>query len=357
MTDERTYQLAIAALYCHRVRIGLQMVQHYGSAQEAWLHIQDAKKEAAMQRALAEQEWMVRHDIRAHFCTDDSYPYRLKECPDSPLMIFTKGKAELNRGKFISIVGTRGATPRGRDLTRKLVLDLARLCPDVTIVSGLAYGIDIAAHRAALEAGLPTLIVPAHGLDRIYPTIHRPIAIEALREGGIVTEYMSGTSPEKLNFVARNRIVAGLSDAVVVTESRAQGGSLITANMAIDYDRELFTFPGRPTDIESEGCNQLIRDQRAQLILSAEDLVKAMQWESAPAQDVVEPTLFDETASLSLKEREVIKKIREQEDGIHINMIVLETSLPYREVASALMILEMQNLIQALPGGMYRAIK
>lgn len=357
MNDELTYQLALSALYCHRVRIGLQMIDHYGSAEEAWKHIQDPKKADSWERAQREADWMVRHDIRGHFCTDDSYPYRLRECPDRPLMLFTKGKSELNQGRFVSIVGTRGASQRGRDLTRKLVLDLARMCPDVTIVSGLAYGIDVAAHRAALEAGLPTLIVPAHGLDRIYPTLHRPIAIEALREGGIATEYMSGTTPEKMNFVARNRIVAGLADAVVVVESRAQGGSLITANMAIDYNRELFTFPGRPTDIESEGCNQLIRDQKAQLILGAEDLVKAMHWEPASSQEVIQPTLFNESVSLSLKEREVLKKIREQEDGIHINMIVLETALQYQDVASALMMLEMQNLVRALPGGMYRAIK
>lgn len=357
MTDELIYQLALSRLYRHSVRKGLVLLRECGSASEAWAHVVDERKGEMLERAKQEQEFILRHDVRTLFCTEEAYPKRLKECPDMPLMLYTKGNVQLDEGKFVSVVGTRAASERGRDLTRRLVLDLARMCPDVTIVSGLAYGVDVAAHRAALEAGIPTLIIPAHGLDRIYPNLHRPVAVQALANGGIVTEYMSGTNADKMNFVARNRIVAGLADAVVVVESRKQGGSLITANMAVDYDRDLFTFPGRPTDVESAGCNDLIRNHQAQLIESAEDLVKAMMWQQDDKPQLKQPELFDSEATLSLSERMIWRKLQEQEEGMHINMVVMETQLQYAEVASAMMSLEMLGYVRALPGGMFRSIK
>jgi DNA processing protein len=237
-------------------------------------------------------------------------------------------------------------------LARRLVLELAQECPDVTIISGLAYGIDVAAHRAAIEADLQTLIIPAHGLDRIYPAVHRPVAVEALRNGGILTEYMSGTEPEKINFVARNRIVAGLADAVVVVESRNRGGSLITAGLATDYNRDLFAFPGRPGDEEYRGCNDLIRLQRATLIDSAHDLVQAMGWQT---QQPKQTRLF-EGAEPTEDEGKLIRLLRQAEDGMHINQLVAQSGMDYAKVSGELIMLEMEGKVRAVAGGIYRAV-
>jgi DNA processing protein len=267
-------------------------------------------------------------------------------------MLFGKGRINHSEGKMVSVVGTRRATERGKELARRLVLELAQECPDVTIISGLAYGIDVAAHRAAIEADLQTLIIPAHGLDRIYPAVHRPVAVEALRNGGILTEYMSGTEPEKINFVARNRIVAGLADAVVVVESRNRGGSLITAGLATDYNRDLFAFPGRPGDEEYRGCNDLIRLQRATLIDSAHDLVQAMGWQT---QQPKQTRLF-EGGEPTEDEGKLIRLLRQAEDGMHINQLVAQSGMDYAEVSGELIMLEMEGKVRAVAGGIYRAV-
>ncbi|MBR6017586.1 MAG: DNA-processing protein DprA [Paludibacteraceae bacterium] len=348
--DELLYQLALVALYPYRLRLARQLLSRYGTAREAWEQLDEPGKAAAWQRAEQEAEFIQRHGIQTWFCTDEDYPRRLRQCADYPIMLFGKGNIRHSEGKMVSVVGTRRATERGKELTRRLVLELAQLCPDVTIISGLAYGIDVAAHRAALEADLPTIIVPAHGLDRIYPSVHRQVAVEALQQGGILTEYMSGNEPEKSHFVARNRIVAGLADAVVVAESRAHGGSLITANMAIDYNRDLFAFPGRPGDEEYRGCNDLIRLQKATLIDSAMDLVQAMNWQPAEPQPANEPTLFEST------DTPILALVRSAEDGIPINSIVEETGMDYSEVSAELVMLELEGKVRALPGGIYRIL-
>ena len=348
MQSELIYQLALVALFPYRLRQAHQLLHRYGTAKAAWENADEETKPLAWQRAEQEAEFIRKHAIQTWFCTDDNYPRRLRECPDRPLMLFGKGNIRHSEGKFVSVVGTRRATERGKELTRRFVLDLAQLCPDVTIVSGLAYGIDVAAHRAALEAELPTIIVPAHGLDRIYPAVHRQVAVEALENGGILTEYMSGNEPEKMHFVARNRIVAGLADAVVVAESRNHGGSLITAGMAIDYNRDLFAFPGRPTDEEYRGCNDLIRLQKATLINSAADFVAAMNWQPQEPKPVSQPSLFSQSDS------PVLSLVASAEEGMHINSIVMETGLNYADVASELIMLEMDGRVRALPGGIYR---
>lgn len=347
MQPELIYQLALLALYPYRLRQAHALLAQYGTAQVAWEHAEDEQKNSAWQRAQEETEFIERHGIQTYFCTDTNYPTRLRECADRPLMLFGKGNICHSEGKFVSIVGTRRATERGKELTRRLVLDLAQLCPDVTIISGLAYGIDVAAHRAALEADLPTLIIPAHGLDRIYPSVHRQVAVDSLQNGGILTEYMSGTEAEKMHFVARNRIVAGLADAVVVVESRDHGGSLITAGMAIDYNRDLFAFPGRPSDEEYRGCNNLIRLQRATLIDSAIDLVQAMNWEPQTLQPAAQPSLFPDDSP-------ILAILRSAEEGVHINSLVMETGLPYADVSAELVMMEMEGKVRALPGGVYR---
>ena len=352
------YELALAYLYRYRSHAAHRLLELYGTAENVWANVERdpyvnaAKMKEAWERAQRELELIEKHRIRTFFCTDEEYPGRLKHCVDRPVMLFAKGNIHPSEGKFVSIVGTRRATERGKELTRRFVLDLAQMCPDVTIVSGMAYGIDIAAHRAALEAHLPTIIIPAHGLDRIYPMIHRPVAVQALENGGLLTEYMSGTEPERINFVARNRIVAGMADAVLVVESQTKGGSLITASMAIDYNRDLFAFPGRPNDTNSLGCNQLIRSQQAALIDSAADMVELMGWKTENKDTQMSMPIGGATASDS----PLLSLLRSAEEGLHINSLVMESRLPYADVAAELMMLEMEGVVRSLAGGIYRAI-
>ena len=311
--------------------------------------------QACWDRAQKEMEWIEAHGIRVWTLSDEDYPYRLRQCPDRPIVLYSKGNVRPSEGHIVSIVGTRRPTDRGVELTQKLVNELHERLDSVTIVSGGAYGIDIAAHRAAISCGIPTIIVPAHGLDRIYPYRHRPEAVASLTHGGLLTEFPSGTEPLAPYFIQRNRIVAGLADAVVVVESRERGGSLVTAQMACDYSRELFSFPGRPSDISSLGCNHLISTQKAQLIDSAEDLIKAMEWKTR--ETVIQPVqtqLIGLMDDLSESQQAILTKLQETEDGMHINLLVMELEMPYSDVSSDLMMLELQGLVRSLPGGIYR---
>ncbi len=353
--EELKYVIALGCLNLNNVHRVRTLLETYGSAERAWFETAGDYKAEALAHAERELEFIARHGINTWYYKDSDYPYRLQNCPDAPVLLFGKGNLNFNEGKFVSIVGTRGATERGKELTRRLVLDLAKLIPNVTIVSGLAYGIDVAAHRAALEAGLPTIIVPAHGLDRVYPATHRQVAVEALAQGGILTEYPSETEPERLNFVARNRIVAGLADAVVVVESKIKGGSLITASLANDYNRNVYTFPGRPGDVNAQGCNALIKNQRAALIEDAEDLILDMQWEAK--QLAVQTEIEDLFADMDDLERKLLQSLRNAEEGKLVNELVAETTETYSQVASALMMLEMNGFVKALPGSIYRAMR
>lgn len=352
------YDIALSLLFNSNLRKSLALVDHYGSAEKAWHHLDEPGMSDALKRAEQELEWIQAHGIHVWTLADEDYPYRLRQCPDKPLLLYGKGNLHLSDGHFVSIVGTRRPTERGKELTTALVRTLHEQLEQVTIVSGGAYGIDITAHRVAIECGIPTLIIPAHGLDRIYPYQHRNDAIAALAHGGILTEFPSGTEPFPGNFVQRNRIVAGLADAVVVVESREKGGSLITARMALDYNRELFAFPGRPNDLSSCGCNNLIKEQKAQLLTCAEDLINAMNWtpRNAPKQPV-QTQLIGILADLTPSQQTIVNKLQEAEEGLHINHIVMETQLPYSDVSSDLLMLEMQGLLRSLPGGFYRLIQ
>lgn len=306
---------------------------------------------AAKERAEKECAFVEKHQVQTFFIEDDNYPTLLRETADAPKLLYGKGNLSFD-GHFLSIVGTRSASDRGKQLCRELVLSLAERVPDLTIVSGLAYGIDIAAHKAALEAGIPTIIIPAHGLDRIYPSLHRQVAIDALKNGGILTEYMSGTEPLQGHFLARNRIIAGLSEATVVVESKAKGGSLVTANIAFSYARDVFAFPGRVTDEHSAGCNSLIRRNVAGLITCADELIDALGWEIKPKP--VQTSLNDLFAELSPEEETVMQTLRKYEDGVHINSLLTEIKMSYAHLAAMLFTLEMKGLVRALPGAMYR---
>lgn len=307
-----------------------------------------------MERAKAEQEFVSEKGIRTVCLGDDDYPYRLSECEDAPPVIYTLGNLNLNSQHIVSIVGTRRATEYGKDLCNTLVADLARLLPDTLIVSGLAYGIDVCAHRAAVNNGLSTVGVLAHGLDRIYPSSHRNVAKEMLKNGGLLTEYMSDTEPFKHHFLQRNRIVAGLADATVVIESPSHGGSLVTASIAQSYARDCFAFPGRVNDQFSIGCNELIARNSAALITSAHDLVEAMNWGGAvKTSAVVEQELFPQ---LSASEQHLLDLLRAHSEGLQVNQIVIALDVPVSKVMPVLFELEMKNLIRAVVGGCYRAV-
>lgn len=312
---------------------------------------------AAWQRAKEEVEYASRHRIRILTINDAAYPSRLRECDDAPLVLYMLGDANLNATRVVSMVGTRKATDYGRDLCAAFVRDLAAAIPDILVVSGLAYGIDVAAHRASLANNVMTVGVLAHGLDRIYPSVHRPVAAQMTTKGGaLVTEFMSRTEPERQNFVQRNRIIAGMADAVVVVESAVKGGALITASMAQDYSRDCFAFPGRVGDSYSLGCNNLIRNNGAALITSADDFLKAMGWDAETRNaksGIVQRQLFVE---LTHDEERVLNYLRNQGEGVHINNLVIDTDIPVSRLTGILFSLEMKGVVRPLAGTRYSAI-
>lgn len=309
----------------------------------------------AFRRADEELAFAEKNHIQCIPLMDERYPSRLRECEDAPLSLFYRGNADLNALRVVSMVGTRHATPYGQDICQRFLRDLSALCPEVLVVSGLAYGIDIHSHRAALQNGFNTVGVLAHGLDRIYPAAHRKTAVSMLEQGGLLTEFMSGTNPDRQNFVKRNRIVAGMSDATIVVESAAKGGALITAELAESYSRDCFAFPGRVGDEFSAGCNALIRKNRAALITSAEDFVKAMGWEMAdtPKQEGIQRQLF---LDLSDEEEKIVQLLQNNPDGVQINTLVVEVNIPINRVSALLFELEMKGVVRAMAGGIYRII-
>lgn len=308
-------------------------------------------------RAEEELAYCEAHGVRTLCLNDDGYPRRLREATDAPLMLFYKGTADLNARHIINIVGTRHCTRYGEDLTRRFVADLHTLCPDTVIVSGLAYGVDVHAHREALANGMETVAVLAHGLDTLYPPAHRDTANAMVRQGGLVTEYMTRSKPDKLNFVRRNRITAGLCDATILVESARKGGGLITTRIAREYNRDVFAFPGPVGATYSEGCNNLIRDNGAGLITSAEDFVKAMGWEDEAALEKardkgIERQLFP---NLSPEEERVVGLLRQTND-LRQDTIAARTGLPMGSVVAMLFQLEMKGVVKAYAGGTYHLL-
>lgn len=310
---------------------------------------------AAFSRAERELEFVEKNHLTCLTFHDEAYPSRLRECEDAPLALFFKGNANLNKLKVVAMVGTRQASEYGKQFCADFVHDLAALCPDAMVVSGLAYGIDIHAHRAALAEHLSTVAVLAHGLDRIYPYVHRKTAVDMLVNGGLLTEFMTETNPDRYNFVSRNRIVAGMSDATVVVESAAKGGSLITADLAESYHRDCFAVPGRVKDVASVGCNQLIRDNKAVLIENAADFVQAMGWYdegTAGRPEAVQRSLFPELT----EEESLVVSILTRKGDLHINALVVEANIPIHKMSGLLFELEMKGVVKALVGGMYRLL-
>lgn len=308
----------------------------------------------ALRRAAAEMEFMQKGSIRALCLSDADYPQRLAECDDAPLVLYYKGSADLNQCRVIDIVGTRHSTSYGQDLVHRFVSDLKRLVPDVLIVSGLAYGIDICAHRNALENGYETVGVLAHGLDQIYPPRHRDTAIEMIRQGGLLTEYMSQTEALPNNFRQRNRIVAGMSDATILVESAYKGGGLITCRIAQEYGRDVFAFPGAVGMPASEGCNKIIRDNMAALITSAADFIESVGWQTiAMRPDTVERQLFPD---LTADEQRIVDLLQQTND-LQLNILSVRTNIAIGQLTALLFSLEMKGVVKPLAGGVYHLIK
>ena len=373
MEQELFYAMALTRLTNFNFQQVLELYRTVGSAQQIYEHrtdigdvIEDCSPRLVealkdwnepMKRAEFELQYMQEHGIRGLTLNDDDYPQRLRECPDAPIVLYYKGNADLNQAKIVCIVGTRQMTTYGQDLIRRFVRDLRQQCPQVLIVSGLAYGVDIHAHREALENGFPTVGVLAHGLDQIYPYRHRETAAQMVNHGGLLTEFMTQTNADKANFVRRNRIVAGMSDACLVVESAAKGGGLITAEIAQSYDRAVFAFPGAVGMTYSEGCNNLIRDNGAGLISNANDFVKAMGWPSEVQRqqnytDGIERNLFPD---LSPEETKVVALLQQTND-LQLNILSVKTGIPIGSLTALLFQLEMKGVIRPLAGGMYHLL-
>ena len=370
MQDEAIYTLALTRIPGLGLVGACNLVRTLGSASVIFQHRKELKElvpeiserliktldcPEAFQRAEQELKFAEKNQIQCITINDAAYPSRLRECEDAPLALFFRGNTSMNALRILSIVGTRNATVYGEELCHSFISDLKELCPDILIVSGLAYGIDIHAHRSALQHGFPTVGVLAHGLDRIYPAAHRKTAISMMDRGGLLTEFMSGTNPDRQNFVKRNRIVAGMSDATLVVESAIKGGALITAELAESYHRDCFAFPGRITDTYSRGCNELIKNNRASLVLSAEDLVESMGWNTSANQlkEAVQRELFPD---LNEEERKIVCLLEKQPEGIQINVLVVEANIPIHQMSAILFELEMKGVVKALAGGVYRLI-
>lgn len=315
----------------------------------------EVERGKALMMAGEEVAFVRRKGITPLFFTDADYPQRLLECDDAPLMLYYKGCATLQAPRVVSIVGTRHATPYGKNFVETLVHDIAEACPDTLIVSGLAYGIDVAAHRAALRYGLPTVGVLAHGLNTIYPAQHRNTAIQMLESGGLLTEYASSQATHKGFFLARNRIVAGVADAVVVVESGVKGGSLFTATIAGDYHRDVFALPGRVGDISSMGCNELIRNNKASLLTSADDLIEAMGWAARRQQPTQASLSAQNNVELTAEEQRIMQYLTTQGEG-QINRMAVELNTPIATLSATLVELEFKGCVIALPGGVYRPV-
>ena len=319
-----------------------------------------------LKRADEEMRFAQDNNISIITLADEAYPQRLKACFDAPLALFFKGNANLNAKHCISIVGTRKATPYAADCIAQLTARLKQLCPDMLIVSGLAYGVDIMAHRQAIDHALPTVAVLAHGLDTLYPSRHRKEAMLMMQNGGLLTEYFSQSKIDKRNFLQRNRIVAGMSAATLLVESAEHGGGLVTCRLAQSYQRDVFAFPGSINNPYSVGCNRLIRDNVAGLVTSAEDILKALSWEEDMKETVATngastmgPSVSGTTSASTAKVpngAQAVLDVLTKENDLHIDIIATRAGLPVNKVLALLFQLEMSGMVSSLSGSRYHKV-
>ncbi len=366
MTDKLLYQIALTQIKGVGVTLARKLMEVMGDEKAVFNGsiskletipriskrlISEIRNSNVLRRAENELEFVIKNNLNILFFTNKNYPQRLNNCIDAPILMYTKGETEFNRKKVISIVGTRNATKYGLDFCSNFVKDISCEFPDTQIISGLAYGIDICAHKAALKNGLSTVAVLGHGLDRIYPYVHRQTAIELIGNGALLTEFPSETKPDRHNFVRRNRIVAGMSDAIIVIESGPKGGSLITADIANSYFREVFAVPGRTHDKMSVGCNQLISCNKALLLQNVESFISQMGWE---IEEIKKSSTQTELFHNMSTDEENIYNLLKADNPKHVNNLAIELNVPLSELLMTLLELEMKNLVTSLPGGMYK---
>ncbi|CAA9195221.1 DNA-processing protein DprA [Flavobacterium collinsii] len=342
-----------------------KLLNHYGSAEAVFkskanqltaidgigsVLLKNFKDKSVFEKANEEMEFMKSNGVKMSFFKDDSYPERLKHCIDSPVLIFSSGNINLKSKKIISIVGTRQITSYGTEFCRKLIEELAPLDP--VIVSGFAYGVDIVAHQRAIDFNLQTIGVLAHGLNQIYPKSHKKYIAQIEENGGFMTEFWSTSNPDKENFVRRNRIVAGMTEATIVIESADRGGSLITANLANDYNRDVFAVPGRVTDKYSQGCNDLIKTQKANVLTSAADLIYILNWNIDNKVKPVQKQLFVE---LEAEEQKIYDFLLKNGKEL-LDIIALQCDFPIYKISGLLLNMELKGVIRPLPGKLFEAI-
>lgn len=303
----------------------------------------------ALKRAAEELKFIEKHGIEVLFFSDDNYPKRLKNCLDSPILLYFKGEADLNHPRIISIVGTRNATDYGKNLCKQLCEVLAHY--NVLIVSGLAYGIDVTTHKECIANNISTVGVLGHGLDRLYPQIHKTVSQKMVLHGGLLSEFPTLTNPDRQNFPQRNRIIAGIADVTIVVEASIKGGALITAEIANSYNKDVYAFPGRTNDVFSEGCNFLIKTNRAGLINDAHDLIYYLGWDNEvkKKKKVAQTTL---QLNLTVNEQKVTNAL--QNGQLSIDELCIALNIQQSKLAIVILTLEMQGIIVSLPGKVYK---
>lgn len=308
------------------------------------------KNSSVFKRAEQELKFIEKYKIKHKSYFEKNYPHRLKQCEDAPLLFFYKGDVDFEHKKIITIVGTRKSTEYGKQNIKNLITDLATRGHNPIIVSGLAYGTDIYAHKEAIKNNLQTVAVLGHGLDRVYPQAHTSIAKQIITQGALLSEFLSETNPDRQNFVKRNRIVAGLSDCTIVIESGKKGGSLITADIANSYSRDVFAYPGNITNDQSIGCNKLIKNHKAALIENILDLEYIMGWDNEnkniQTKLVIPPSLN--------KQEQLVFSTITKEKSINIDVLCEKTKINSSDIAIILLNLELHNIIKVFPGNMYK---
>jgi len=346
--------------------VAKKLINHCGSAEKIFsakgsllksidgigeILLKKLKDKSVFEKAAQELKFIENEKIKVLYYKDENYPDKLKHCIDGPVLLFASGNLNFENRKLISIVGTRQITSYGTEFCKKLIEDLAIFNP--IIISGFAYGVDIVAHQAAMDTNLQTIGVLAHGLNQIYPKTHKKYVAKMEQNGGFLTEFWSNSNPDKENFVRRNRIVAGMSEATIVIESAEKGGSLITANLANDYNRDVFAVPGRITDKYSQGCNDLIKTQRANLLTSAADLVYCLNWElEAKSIKPVQKQLF---VSLDNEEQKIYEYLQKNGKQL-LDVIALECDFPIFRISTLLLNMELKGVIRPLPGKLFEAV-
>jgi len=363
---ELQYQIALLEIEGIGATIARKLLQHFGSAKEVFSqtnNVLNTLKTVGPQIILAKDDnhlfksaekeinYCDKNSIQILSISNNNYPKRLKHCSDAPIILYYRGNVNLNNPKIVSVVGTRAATSYGKEICSSIIEELST--HNALIISGLAYGIDVHAHNAALKNNLSTIGVLAHGLDRIYPKDHTSIANQMIEQGGLLTENRIGTNPDRENFPKRNRIVAGMSDTTIVIESAIRGGSMITAHIANNYNRDVFAVPGKISDKQSEGCNHLIKTNKAHLLQSTKDLSYLLGWDIK----INKPKTIQKQIFVDLTpEQEKIMAMLIEKENISIDEVAVKTELPMSIISTQLLLLEFKGMVKQLPGKKYEVV-